>query len=116
MLFIALGVAMQQISHTSSKSFPPHFLFCNFAVITSPDRSVRLTSQTTMEDENLLQGLVEIVFAQRWGYVCRPLEDQEDEVAAAVCQGLGYQRRGARVIDNPTQRYGFCIIQEISLR
>ncbi len=66
--------------------------------------SVRLSSQVIdPDDDSRVQGIVEILFDSRWGYICRPTEIQTNEVVAIVCRGLGYQGGGARIIGTPSR-------------
>ncbi len=76
-----------------------------FAVGTvSAVESVRLSSQVTdPDDDDRVQGIVEILFDSRWGYICRPIDTQSSVVATAACKGLGYREEDAMIIDTPTR-------------
>lgn len=68
------------------------------------NETVRLSPLVTGSGEDRVEGIVEILYNRRWGYICRPPDDEMDVVAEAVCQGFGYQREDARIMDTPPAR------------
>ena len=69
------------------------------------NETVQLSPPVTSQgDNNRVEGVVEILYNKRWGYICRPPGNELDDVAEAVCQGLGYQREDSRVINTPPAR------------
>lgn len=59
--------------------------------------SVRLF-KSTIDDDERVSGIVEVLYDGRWGPVCASANSTE--VAAVTCEGLGFRREQASVISS----------------
>ena len=69
------------------------------------EETFRLTPLvTSSEGSDEVDGIVEVLYNRRWGYICRPPDTELNNVAEAACEGFGYQRESSRVLGTPRRR------------